>query len=358
MIKLNLTATNRQQEKVLKYLQENVSETLADKINNGTPFEKDGQPLLNKKTLSGFMRYAGKESRKFAEQGEQETCVDDDDVYGWAIHYFEEDSIEETLYTVDGEKYKPPVKVKQTTVKTPYTPTYTPKQENKQSTLFDMLSAEPVAPKLDAANKQKEKNLQSATEIVATASDPAIVENNNEKIHPKTSPFYISYSELKEKYPDCVIAYRLGDFYEILGKDAVTIATELDLTLTSRDCGLPHRIPIIGFPYHAADNYVAKIIDRGHKIAVVEKSDDINILPQKICHTVDEETGEILSGYEMRKFDDDIEEPENIDDITDSDIPDEQTDNTLAEEKAFAKAFDSEVVCRLSELLGDCFILA
>ena len=73
---------------------------------------------------------------------------------------------------------------------------------------------------------------------------------------------------------------------------------------------------------------------------------------------IDEETGEILSGYEMRKFDDDIEEPENIDDITDSDIPDEQTDNTLAEEKAFAKAFDPEIVCRLSELLGDCFILA
>ena len=90
MIKLNLTATNRQQEKVLRYLQENASETLADKINNGTPFEKDGHPLLNKKTLSGFMRYAGKESRKFAEQGEQETCVDDDTVYGWAIHYFEE----------------------------------------------------------------------------------------------------------------------------------------------------------------------------------------------------------------------------------------------------------------------------
>ena len=94
MIKLNLTATNRQQEKVLRYLQENASETLADKINNGTPFEKDGHPLLNKKTLSGFMRYAGKESRKFARKDEQETCVDDDTVYGWAIHYFEEDSIE------------------------------------------------------------------------------------------------------------------------------------------------------------------------------------------------------------------------------------------------------------------------
>lgn len=108
MIKLNLTATNRQQEKVLRYLQENASEILADKINNGTPFEKDGQPLINKKTLSGFMRYAGKESRKFAEKGEQETCVDDDTVYGWAIHYFEDDSIEGTLYTVDGEEYKNP----------------------------------------------------------------------------------------------------------------------------------------------------------------------------------------------------------------------------------------------------------
>ena len=115
---------------------------------------------------------------------------------------------------------------------------------------------------------------------------------------------------------------------------------------------------MIGFPYHAADNYVAKIIDRGHKIAVVEESDDINIFPQKGRHTIDEETGEILSEDEMRKFDGDIEEPENIDDITDSDIPDEQTDNTLAEEKTFAKAFDPEVVCRLSELLGDCFILA
>lgn len=342
MIKLNLTATNRQQEKVLRYLQENASEILADKINNGTPFEKDGQPLINKKTLSGFMRYAGKESRKFAEKGEQETCVDDDTVYGWAIHFFEEDSIEGTLYTIDGEEYKTPVKAKQTTAKTPYTATYQPKTQNKQSTLFDMLSQDNKPDKSD-------ENLRNNTEIIST-----IGKSENKKI----SPFYTAYSELKEKYSDCVIAYRLGDFYEILGKDAVTIATELDLTLTCRDCGLPYRIPMIGFPYHAADNYVAKIIDRGHKIAVVEESDDINIFPQKGRHTIDEETGEILSEDEMRKFDGDIEEPENIDDITDSDIPDEQTDNTLAEEKTFAKAFDSEVVCRLSELLGDCFILA
>ena len=124
---------------------------------------------------------------------------------------------------------------------------------------------------------KSDENLRNNTEIIST-----IGKSENKKI----SPFYTAYSELKEKYSDCVIAYRLGDFYEILGKDAVTIATELDLTLTCRDCGLPYRIPMIGFPYHAADNYVAKIIDRGHKIAVVEESDDINIFPQKGRHTM------------------------------------------------------------------------
>ena len=69
MIKLNLTPQNKQEELILTYLQNNASETLADKINNGTPFEKDGNPLLNKKTLSGFMKYACDEARKLAEKG-------------------------------------------------------------------------------------------------------------------------------------------------------------------------------------------------------------------------------------------------------------------------------------------------
>ena len=90
MIKLNLTPQNKQEELILTYLQNNASETLADKINNGTPFEKDGHPLLNKKTLSGFMKYACDEARKLAEKGANSACVDDVTVYGWAIHYFEE----------------------------------------------------------------------------------------------------------------------------------------------------------------------------------------------------------------------------------------------------------------------------
>lgn len=117
-MELNLTAQNKQEELVLKYLQDNASDVLADKINNGTPFEKDGHLLLNKKTLAGFMKYACDEARKLAEKGANSTFIDDQTVYGWAIHYFEEESIEGTLYTIDGTEYKPTVKrIESNTVK-------------------------------------------------------------------------------------------------------------------------------------------------------------------------------------------------------------------------------------------------
>ena len=111
-MELNLTANTTAEEKILQYLKENASETLAEKINNGTPFEKDGVPLINKKTLAGFMKYACKEARKTVESGSSSACIEDSVVYGWAIHYFEEESIEGTLYTLDGEEYKPAVKAK------------------------------------------------------------------------------------------------------------------------------------------------------------------------------------------------------------------------------------------------------
>ena len=107
MIELNLTAENRQEELVKAYLEEHASQELAEKINNGTLFTKDGVPLTNKKTLAGFMKYACEEARKLAPKGANSACVEDATVYGWAIHYFEEDSIEGTLYTLDGAEYKP-----------------------------------------------------------------------------------------------------------------------------------------------------------------------------------------------------------------------------------------------------------
>lgn len=107
-MKLNLEAKTEEQRVVLDYLQENVSDALADKINNGVSTEKDGKHLISKKTLDGFMEYACKQAQEQAEKGARSACVKADVVFGWAIHYFEEDSIVEKLYNEDGTEYEAP----------------------------------------------------------------------------------------------------------------------------------------------------------------------------------------------------------------------------------------------------------
>lgn len=73
---------------------------------------------------------------------------------------------------------------------------------------------------------------------------------------------------IQEKYPAYILACRVGDFYEVFGDNAKLLAEPLDLTLTSRDCGLAERVLMVGFPYHAADNYISKAVENGLKIAV------------------------------------------------------------------------------------------
>lgn len=140
MTTLNLVAKSKPQERVLAYLQENASDVLAEKINSGTPFEKDGKSFINKKTLDGFMTYAGSEARKLAEKGANSACVEDAVVYGWAIHYFEEDSIEGKLYNEDGTEYTLPKPVKTVTKNIPYTPPI-PKPK-PQLSMFDLLDGD------------------------------------------------------------------------------------------------------------------------------------------------------------------------------------------------------------------------
>ena len=137
-MKINLEAKTKEQELVKQYLEDNASETLAEKINNGTPFEKDGKILTNKKTLEGFMKYASNEAKKLADNGANCACVEDKVVFGWAIHYFEEDSIEETLYNDDGTEYKPapkftPAKVKKVEPEKP---------KQQQISLFEFMDSE------------------------------------------------------------------------------------------------------------------------------------------------------------------------------------------------------------------------
>ena len=110
--------TKTKEHEVLKaYLEENASDILAEKINNGVKIQKDGKILINKKTLEGFMTFATEEAKKFAEKGARSAMVEDKVVFGWLIHYFEEDSIEGILYNEDGSEYKKPVPVKKNTPK-------------------------------------------------------------------------------------------------------------------------------------------------------------------------------------------------------------------------------------------------
>lgn len=91
---------------------------------------------------------------------------------------------------------------------------------------------------------------------------------------PKLSPMMEHYNSIKKKYPDCVVFYRLGDFYEMFNDDAVRVSKILDLTLTGRDCGLEERAPMCGIPYHAADAYIAKLVETGEKVAICEQLED------------------------------------------------------------------------------------
>ncbi len=88
------------------------------------------------------------------------------------------------------------------------------------------------------------------------------------------SPMMQKYLETKEEYKDCILFYRLGDFYEMFFEDAITASRELELTLTGKDCGQEERAPMCGIPHHAAEIYVSRLIAKGYKVAICEQLED------------------------------------------------------------------------------------
>ena len=88
------------------------------------------------------------------------------------------------------------------------------------------------------------------------------------------SPMMQKYLETKEEYKDCVLFYRLGDFYEMFFDDAINVSRELELTLTGRDCGLDERAPMCGVPFHAAETYINRLVQKGYKVAICEQVED------------------------------------------------------------------------------------
>ncbi len=355
MIKLNLTANGKPQELILAYLQENASQSLADKINNGVQIEEDGKRLISKKDLNGFMSFANGEARKLAEKGANSACVEDNVVYGWAIHYFEEDSIEGNLYNEDGTEYKPVVKAKPQTTATVKTVPQKPKPQ--QANLFDMLNSTPT---VEDDDDGEELNSDYTPEELQELAEEA-EENDDKPVETtpkpqdmswaiKISPIYERYLAIQKKYSDSVPFLRLGDFYEAFGKDAIAVAEPLNLTITSKDFGLEERVPMVGVPYHAFDNYLAKLIKAGFKVAVAEDMDDITVFPQ-----YDEEEPEELSVNEMRQFDGDINEPEEL--ITVSKITEgvelEDDCKEVISETELNLYFDKDALFDIFEILED-----
>lgn len=343
MPELNLEPKDKAQEVIKEYLENTASDVLAEKINNGVLIEKDGKRLINRKTLDGFMKYACDEARKQAEKGKNSACIGQDVVFGWAIHYFEETAIEDTLYNEDGTEYKPAPKQS-----APAKPVVPPKPQPKpQMSLFELMDEQAKSASLAEDNPLSEQPTENIDddyeiseeehrEILAELAEEEERRAEEQRQKPAGSPMYRKYLEIQRRYPDSIVAYRLGDFYEVFGENAVKIAEELDLTLTGRDCGIDERVPMVGFPYHAADNCFKKLLACGYKLAVCETLDDVKCMSNVSDNIIDKDTGEILSEEEMRLFDGDIEEPDEL----------------LYEEKQSAKAFDTDALCKLDEIFG------
>ena len=193
MIELNLNTNNQAEEQIKAYLENNASEQLADKINNGVKIQKDNKTLINKKDLDGFMKYANDEARKLAEKGARFACIEDKTVFGWAMHYFEENSIIGTLYNEDRTEYKPAPKPQQ---KPKVEVKEKPKTKtNNQASFFDLFDTENVD-KVDNSlnNTQQVETLQQTVQTSYGEVDTntgEIVDNQKSQTFDKETMKYL-----------------------------------------------------------------------------------------------------------------------------------------------------------------------
>lgn len=187
-----------------------------------------------------------------------------------------------------------------------------PKPQNIQFSLFDKFDENDVKDNTnDTLSDESDTNNENASDY----EQPTETVTEHVKEQPKGNQTYRDYMLYQSERPTAIVALRLGDFYEVFGDNAVTLGNELELMITSRDVGLESRVPMIGFPYHAAENYFAKIAKR-HDLYIIENPYDTQFIQCVICvdnRLIDEDTGEILcddlTEEDMRKFDGDIEEP-------------------------------------------------
>ena len=261
--------------------------------------------------------------------------VKNETVYGWAIHYFEESDIIGSLYNEDGSEYTPPKPEYKPIqrIPAPTVPAKPTPPKPKQFTLFDMLTQEkkeePVQEETPLKDEPVEEQIEEPDEEEPTELEVDKATGEVLSIIPfkvnKPNSIYERYLAVEKQYPHAVVAYRLGDFYEVFGDKAVLIAKELELTLTGRNCGLEERVPMIGFPYHALDSYFRKIRTR-HQLVIMEDGE---------VQVFDRETPPPV-----------LEEPEPV--------TFQDDDDDFEEELKRQQYFDKDALCILYELFdGD-----
>lgn len=175
-MKINLEAKDESQKRILEYLEENASDILASKINNGVRVEKDGKQLLSKKDLDSFFIYATNGAKKMTEN-KSYACIDDKTVFGWAIHYFEEDGIQGKLFNLDGTEFQPPKPIKKETPKVEV------KEKPKQPSLFDFITEPEKEENQDEELEKEIEDIPPMKEIAGRKVDTStgeVISNNNE----------------------------------------------------------------------------------------------------------------------------------------------------------------------------------
>lgn len=191
---------------------------------------------------------------------------------------------------------------------------------------------------LEEADNHITKAIQKGLQIAIADTLGEVKELPDKR--PEGSKIYQQYMNAQNKYPDYIVAYRLGDFYEIFGEKAKQFACELDLTLTGRDCGLPERVPMVGFPCHAANTYFVKAVNKGLKVAVFDSPSDNSIElyePKQALPTEPEKHW--------------IDEKTYIDD--DGIVHDIETETEETAPAFDMSAFDTEALAMLDELFGE-----
>lgn len=208
MSKLNLATKTREQERIKAYLEENASDALVKKINDGVEIIKDTKLVINKKDLDGFWNYAIEEARKQADKNTRGTIVNDETVFGWAVHYFEEGTIEGKLYNLDGTEYKPvkkqEEKLKVEVKKEPEKP------KNTQGSFFDFTLPEET---------ETEENEPITQEIIDYEEPDDLFDDTTQKV------------PVKRISENAVIDLKTGEVITKLTQDQENYATKLKAIL-------------------------------------------------------------------------------------------------------------------------------